>query len=94
MTTSPLTKVSIHQLAGREVRCSGWTAGHLQATIARLAVEHPKARLIIVQPCYNTGVDESAGTHDRDGVFDVIIQGLGWWDAQAFLRRCDKAVGQ
>jgi hypothetical protein len=62
-------------------------AWHLRWTIWLLALRHPKARLVIYQPCYHTGVNLSAGTHDYDAVFDVWIIGMDPRKAQVFLRR-------
>lgn len=79
-------------LLGHTFRCTNRTYAHLLWTIAELKRLHPEARLIIIQACYNTGVEESAGTHDFDGVLDVRIVGMTWWDAQLFLRRCGWAA--
>lgn len=62
------------------------TAAHILWTIARLAIDHPGAQLVIMQTCYHTGVKLSAGTHDGDGVLDFRIDGLGWPEGQAWLR--------
>lgn len=78
--------VSTHTIAGRTFRCSERTAAHLTHTIAKLKAAHPKARLVIIQPSYNTTVAASAGTHDKDAVFDFRIDNLDWWAAQRFLR--------
>lgn len=79
-------------ICGRTFTASNRTAAHLQTTIAKLAALHPSARLVIIQTCYNQGVAASAGTHDYDGVFDVEIVGLTWWQAQRFLRSCGWAA--
>lgn len=68
------------------------TAAHLQATVLQLAVEFPAAHLHVMQQCFHTGYEPSAGTHDGDGVLDIKIEGLDgslaqWWAAQAFMRR-------
>lgn len=68
------------------------TLAHILWTITRLAELHPGARLVIIQGCYHTGYEPSAGTHDGDGVLDVEIIGLTWTDAQAFLRDCGWAA--
>jgi hypothetical protein len=52
----------------------------------RLEKKFPNSRLVILQPCYNRGVEASAGTHDFDGVLDVQITNLDWGKAQSFLR--------
>jgi hypothetical protein len=46
----------------------------------------PWARIVIIQPCYNTGVARSAHTHDFDCVLDVQVVGMGWARAQRFWR--------
>ena len=73
-------------LGDKTFRAGRRTAAHLEWTIERLAAEHPDAHLHVTQPCYNTDVPASAGTHDKDGVLDVAIEGLAWWVAQRFLR--------
>lgn len=73
-------------LAGRTFRATRRTAAHLEWTIERLAADHPDARLVLIQTCYNTGVEASAGTHDLDAVFDVWLEGVDWRDAQRWLR--------
>lgn len=80
--------VTSHTIAGTTFRCSTWTAGHLQATIADLAKRYPKCSLRIIQPCYSDPIKfpNSAGTHKWDGVFDVEIDGFPWETAQAYLR--------
>lgn len=77
---------------GKTFKASRRTVAHLDYTIERLAKAHPKARLVIIQPSFNTGVPQSKGTHDLDACFDVWIDGLGWWDAQKFLRTCGWAA--
>lgn len=79
--------VKTRTIAGRTFRCSSRTAWHLRWTLWVLALRHPKARLRIIQTCYNTTIAASAGTHDYDAVFDVEILGMDWWQAQRFLRR-------
>lgn len=80
-------------LGGKTFRCTKRTAAHLAWTIQQLADQHPGAELHIIQPSYNDGVRASAGTHDKDAVFDVWIEGLlNWWSAQRFLRACGWAA--
>jgi hypothetical protein len=86
MVATALSKVSEHRLASTKFDASGWTAGHLKQTIAVLKKKHPDKKLVIFQPCFNTGVPESAGSHDFDGVFDVWIEGMTGGVAQRFLR--------
>lgn len=78
--------------SGRTFRCSRRTAAHLDYTKKRLEQLHPGARLVIIQGCYNQGVELSKGTHDYDAVLDVMIVGLDWWAAQQFLRACGWAA--
>lgn len=40
----------------------------------------------VIQSDWNSGVAASAGTHDRDSVWDVHISGVGWYDQQRFFR--------
>jgi hypothetical protein len=86
MVATALSRVSSHTLAARTFRATGWTADHLQHTIAALKAKHPSAQLHILQASYHTGYAPSAGTHDFDGVLDVWIEGLSWSQAQRFLR--------
>lgn len=72
---------------GKTAKMGRRTAAHLDYTIWRLSVEHPGAVLHVIQSAYNTGVPQSAGTHDRDGCLDVYIEGLDWWTQQSFLRK-------
>lgn len=89
MKLAPVSKTTI---ADETFRCSARTSAHLRWTVAQLRKRHPKARLEIIQPCYNVGVKASAGTHDKDCAFDVEIDGLTWWNAQRFLRSCGWAA--
>lgn len=47
---------------------------------------HPYTHFHVMQPCYNSGVAASAGTHDKDCVVDIRIDGLDWWTTQRFAR--------
>lgn len=71
---------------GHTFKASRRTVQHLDWTVKRLRRRYPWARLTIIQTCYHTGVDLSAGTHDKDCAFDFRIVGLGWWLSQRFLR--------
>lgn len=73
---------------GKTFRATRRTVAHLDWTVQLLGLLHPNARLVIIQPCYNTGVAASAGTHDLDAVLDFRIDGLDWWAAQKFMRQC------
>jgi peptidoglycan hydrolase-like protein with peptidoglycan-binding domain len=66
-------------------RCTRRTAIHLNWTKKQLP---SGTSLRIIQPSYNAGYGPSAGTHDKDAVFDVQIVGMEWWAAQRFLREC------
>jgi hypothetical protein len=79
-------------LGGKTFRAGRRTAAHIEWTIEQLAKRVPDATLHVIQPCYNTGVDASAGTHDKDGVLDFAILGLDWFPAQRFLRECGWAA--
>lgn len=83
--TSP-SEVITTTLNGVTFRAGRRTAAHLAWTDDR-AREHG-GQLRIIQPCYNTGVAASAGTHDKDGVVDVEVEGMGWRDAERFMREC------
>lgn len=73
-------------IGGKTFRCTRRTEAHLLWTVERLAADHPDARLVILQGCYNVGVAASAGTHDKDAVVDLAILGLDWRLAQRWLR--------
>lgn len=93
MTTRAAQRITWGRTTGgKPARMGRRTAAHLDYTIALLAVLHPGAKLHVIQSAYNTGVDASAGTHDKDGCLDVYIEGLSWWDQQRFLRTCGWAA--
>lgn len=71
---------------GQTFRAGRRTAAHLEWTAQRLKAEQPDVNLVVIQPCYNSDVAASAGTHDKDGVLDVAILGMDWFPAQRFLR--------
>jgi hypothetical protein len=85
-------EVVIDTVGGRTFRASRRTWAHLDYTIEQLAQDAPTCSLRVIQGCYNTGVKQSAGTHDYDAVLDVEIVGMGWSNAQGFLRRCGWAA--
>lgn len=76
---------------GRYFRCSKRTSEHLHMTTHALAnlsrKDNRQYRLVIIQGCYNTGVELSAGTHDYDACLDVRIEGMPYPEATSFLRR-------
>lgn len=82
----PPNEVITITFGGKTFRAGRRTAAHLVWTQQQLDRLHPGARLLVIQPCYNVGVEASEGTHDRDRVLDVMIDGLGWREAQGFLR--------
>jgi hypothetical protein len=71
-------------LNGVTFRAGRRTAAHLAWTDD--GARRRGALLRVIQPCYNTGVGASAGTHDFDGVLDVEVEGMAWLDGQRFLR--------
>lgn len=71
---------------GSRFQCSKRTGAHLDKTKSRLAKRGKGEKLVIIQGSYNTGVEASAGTHDKDAVLDVRIDGMDWYEAQRFLR--------
>jgi hypothetical protein len=75
---------------GTRFNCSARTGAHLDSTKRALAARATKDgksySLRIIQGCYNSSVDASAGTHDKDACLDVQIVGMTWAEAQRFLR--------
>ncbi len=68
---------------GPNFRCTRRTAIHLNWTKQNL----PRGTsLRIIQPSYNVGYEPSAGTHDKDAVFDVEVMGMEWYAGQRVLR--------
>lgn len=51
-----------------------------------LAVARWNTQLQVIQPDWNKGVVASAGTHDKDSVWDLYIPGVNWWKQQRFFR--------
>lgn len=85
----PGYELIVHEFGGRTFKASRRTFAHLWDTQRRLSNRKPGARLCVIQPSYNQGVPESAGTHDYDAVLDVEIVGWDdWWAEQRFLREC------
>lgn len=60
---------------GHTFRASRRTVAHLDYTIKKFKKKFPKARLVIFQTPYHTGVEASAGSHDYDAVFDFGFTG-------------------
>lgn len=74
---------------GKTFKASRRTFAHLWETQRRLDIVRPGAWIRVIQPCYNTGVEQSKGTHDFDATLDVEIVGWDdWWAEQRFLREC------
>lgn len=73
---------------GRTFRAGRRTAAHLAWTQRELTKLSPGALIVVLQSCYHTGFEPSAGTHDGDGVLDVRIIGAAWSEPrkQRFLR--------
>ena len=90
MAQSEIIYYSQPNIYGSKFRCSRRTAALLDRTKARLKKKAEKDKknyyLRIIQGCYNTSVDASAGTHDFDACLDVEIVGMSWFDAQRWLR--------
>lgn len=91
LTEDP-TKVISVVFGGKFFRCTQRTYGALLHMQARLAKKHPRAWIHVIQPCYNTGVSLSAGTHDFDATLDISIIGLTWPEVQRFARECGWAA--
>ena len=84
-TDQPCAKITV-TFGGDTFTAGQATYANLLDTQDRLGHVNPDARIRVLQPCYNTGVPASAGTHDLDAVLDLEVVGLGWPAAQAFLR--------
>lgn len=74
----------VHQ--GKRYKCSFRTACHM-VRLNNLAKHRYGKEITVIQPCFNTGVSASAGTHNLDAVWDLYIPGVGWWAQQRFFRR-------
>jgi hypothetical protein len=81
--TSPAEVIDT-TLNGVTFKAGRRTAAHLAWTDDE--ARRRGAQLRIIQPCFNTGVAASAGTHDFDGVVDVEVENMDWLDGQRFLR--------
>lgn len=70
----------------------GGTVWGSRRSIAHLedADQHARSmyssRVEIIQSAYNTSVAASAGTHDKDAVYDCFIPGIDYWEMQRFFR--------
>ena len=86
LTPGPPNEVLTVAFGGKVFRAGRRTAAHLQWTQAQLDKKHPGCRILVIQPCFSTGVAASEGTHDWDAVLDVQVVGMDWLEAQGFLR--------
>ena len=67
--------------------CTRRTRGALRQLARALKKWHPGCSIHVFQPCYNTGVALSEGTHDFDAVLDIWINGMTGDEAQTFVRK-------
>lgn len=67
------------------------TIAHLDSTSLK-AVRRFGVELEVLQGAYNTDVEQSAGTHDKDAAIDCFIPNVAWKVAQKFLRACGWAA--
>jgi hypothetical protein len=72
---------------GKTFKASRRTFAHLWWTQQRLSKVRPGATIRILQGCYNTGVEASAGTHDFDACVDTAIDGWDDWYAESRFYR-------
>jgi hypothetical protein len=90
MAQSDLIYYSQPNIYGRKFKCTKRTAAHLDRTKYRLKKKAKRDNknyyIRIIQGCYNTTVEASAGTHDFDACLDIEIVGMDWYEAQKFLR--------
>lgn len=70
---------------GGPIKGSRRSIAHLVVTDAACQ-ERFGVKLGVYQSAYNVGVEASAGTHDKDAVYDVYIPDVEWLAAQRFLR--------
>lgn len=56
------------------------------ARLNNLAKAKYGVEITVIQPCFNTTVAASAGTHDYDCCFDLYIPGVAWLEQQRFFR--------
>jgi hypothetical protein len=76
---------SKHDVYGDRVYGSLRTIAHLDQT-SKQAEHHFGHEIEVLQGAYNTDVEASAGTHDKDACLDIFIPGVDWTEAQTFLR--------
>lgn len=73
----------LHQ--GRVYKASFRSACHM-ARLNALSKAKFGVEIRVIQPCFNTGVAASAGTHDFDATWDIFIPGVSWREQERFLR--------
>jgi hypothetical protein len=85
---SARTKVSLGRTpGGTALFASRYTRYHWDRTVRAFRKEFPHAQIAILQGAYHRGYEPSAGTHDEDGVLDIWVNGVGWREAEQFIRR-------
>jgi hypothetical protein len=70
---------------GERVLGSPRSIAHLEFTAHR--ARQRGVTLRVIQSAWHKGVPASKHTHDFDAVYDFFVDGLGWDQAQTFLRR-------
>lgn len=70
---------------GRSIKGSFRTLCHMNR-LNNLSLRRFGVQIVIIQSDWNTTVAASAGTHDRDSVWDCYIPGVSWWEQQRFFR--------
>lgn len=70
---------------GQSIKGSFRTLCHLNR-LNNLALAKFGKELSVIQSDWNTSVAASAGTHDKDSVWDLYIPGVSWWGQQKFFR--------
>lgn len=74
---------------GRTSRATRRGFAHLWHLQDELTKRRPDAWVRMIQPAFNTGVPQSAGTHDEADVWDLEIVGWDNWYAESrFIRDC------
>lgn len=85
--SDPLRKVRLDRLDvyGDVIYGGLRTLAHFEQTSARAKAKFGH-EIEVLQGCFNTDVEASAGTHDYDVMLDCFIPGVDWWDQQRFIR--------
>lgn len=76
---------SVKTTGGKACKGSFRTIAHMDR-LNELAVKRFGKPIQVIQSDWNTGVPASAGTHDKDSVWDVWIPGVDPWVQQRFFR--------